>query len=87
MLQFVSRSSGRTLQIVTSPTGALVVDGAGMEGPQVGNGELITPDHFQCNSVCSNSSVTKAMTNTFITGVSVRKLVPELILPHIRFPM
>ncbi len=39
VLQFVSRSSGRTLQIVTSPTGALVVDGAGMEGPQVGNGK------------------------------------------------
>ena len=46
VLQFVSRSSGRTLQIVTSPTGALVVDGAGMEGPQVGNGKSAVIGYF-----------------------------------------
>ncbi|XP_069110550.1 uncharacterized protein [Argopecten irradians] len=36
-IQLVSKASGRTLQIVAAPTGHLVVDGAGIEGPQAHN--------------------------------------------------
>ena len=38
-LQLVSRSSGRTLQIVTAHNGQIVPDGNGMEGPQAVNGK------------------------------------------------
>ncbi|OWF35642.1 uncharacterized protein LOC110442690 [Mizuhopecten yessoensis] len=37
IVQLISRASGRTLQIVAAPTGHLVVDGAGLEGPNVPN--------------------------------------------------
>ncbi|XP_033762545.1 uncharacterized protein LOC117344054 [Pecten maximus] len=37
VIQLVSRASGHTIQIVVSPTGQLVVDGAGQEGPNVPN--------------------------------------------------
>ena len=42
-VQLVSRNSGKTLQIVVSPTGVLVVDGQGAEGPAVENGKLYCP--------------------------------------------
>jgi hypothetical protein len=34
VVQLISRSSGKTLQIVQAPTGQLVVDGQGPEGPE-----------------------------------------------------
>lgn len=37
VVQLICRSNGRTLQIVMSPTGQLVVDGCGAEGPQAFN--------------------------------------------------
>ncbi|XP_060066925.1 uncharacterized protein LOC132547185 [Ylistrum balloti] len=37
VIQLISRASGHSLQIVMAPTGELVVDGAGPEGPQVNN--------------------------------------------------
>ena len=40
VIQLVSRVSGRTVQIVQSPTGQLVVDGNGQEGPNCYNGKL-----------------------------------------------
>lgn len=37
VVQLVSRASGRSLQIVMSPTQQLVIDGSGLEGPQAYN--------------------------------------------------
>ena len=37
VVQLVSRASGRSLQIIMSPTQQLVIDGAGLEGPQAFN--------------------------------------------------
>jgi hypothetical protein len=42
VVQLISRSSGKPLQIVTAPQGHLVVDGMGLEGPSFLHGESLS---------------------------------------------
>ena len=45
VVQLVSRASGRSLQIIMSPTQQLVIDGAGLEGPQAFNSKYSLSFH------------------------------------------
>jgi hypothetical protein len=46
VVQLVSRASGRSLQIIMSPTQQLVIDGAGQEGPQAFNSKYPLSFHI-----------------------------------------
>jgi len=81
-VQFISRKSGRTLQIVQAPTGQLVVDGMGPEGPTFYNahwtvlneGNNIVRLYNQSNylAIVNGSTIIVPVANPAMAGVETK---------------